>query len=590
MREKALQHYLPSLGLFALLAAATLASQGLIVRSFVHDSFFLVDSIWRSHLGEIPHIDFQTPIGQAFYWPYAIVSQLSGGAITDVLSANVLVAAFLLLLGFAVLPARFPPLLLFLALGSILITALTGRSVDQGVFVYDYLAPYNRWGWSFAMLATFIIAIPARDDAAGPRAAKHRKAIDGLCLAIAIGILYYVKLSYFAGIVGLFVCTVLLRVLPRKTALLTLVFLAAFVLLVEIVFGNNLLYIEELRRAAEINMVEGRGVVRVMRAAVFAVMAALFGGAAALLIALHAPFKGVKAWIAVWWRPLAVVALIIAAATAIRIQNHARWEMNMLGAALLVAAEYARRGGFGRGNRQAGEQASTPKWRRAAAAGILLGGVGILPLLDAGSIVAHAAETRASQGCTAPELRGTPMEKLLFPRPGLLESTAAAGAHACSAILREPPGPDYLPYTDEADYRRMLRTVALLREHGRPGQDVVLALEFGNPFPFIFRAPPAKGALIWFDLGRSFSTTIHPDPAMLLEGTDIVVQMDYPVADPAALGTGFLGKLRRRFNLTAPADNALGPGQDAWLVYGAAVRERFIPVARSGEVTIWRRK
>jgi hypothetical protein len=77
---------------------------------------------------------------------------------------------------------------------------------------------------------------------------------------------------------------------------------------------------------------------------------------------------------------------------------------------------------------------------------------------------------------------------------------------------------------------------------------------------------------------------------VLLDGTDIVVQMDYPVADPGPLGTGFLGEVRRRFNLTAPADNALGPGQDAWLVYGPAVRERFIPVARSGEVTIWRRK
>jgi hypothetical protein len=128
---KIIKVYVPSIALFAVLAACLLTADGIIVRKFVPDLLFTSDSIWRSHLGQIPHKDFISPIGQAFYWPYGIVSLFSEGSILDILRANVLVGAFALLLCMACFPSRLSPIPLFLATGLVILGALTGRSVDR---------------------------------------------------------------------------------------------------------------------------------------------------------------------------------------------------------------------------------------------------------------------------------------------------------------------------------------------------------------------------------------------------------------------------------------------------------------------------
>jgi hypothetical protein len=579
----AVRIYAPSILLFLILAGASLASDGLIVRAYVHDMFFVADSIWRSYLGEIPHVDFQTPIGQAFYWPYALVSELSGASILDILRANVVVGLFLLLLALAVLPQRLSPLLLFLATATIVTTALTGRSVDAGIFTYDFLAPYNRWGWALAILAAFIVALRPEHD----RESARRQIVDAACLGAILAILYYLKLSYFGGIAVLSVGAAMLRILSLKTFLLAALAAFLIVAVVEMLFGNNGLYLSELRRAAEINASEGRGLFRVVRTLVSLAVGAAFGAAALLIILASDRFTGARDWIGTWWRPLIMLALIIGAAAAIRTQNHARWELGMFGAALIVAAEYARRR---RAVLERPEQggAGGPGWRRIAASLLLAIGTVTIPLLDGASILAHTIESRIAAPCSAPVLRGTPMERLLFPREDLLQAYPRRGAAAlCSPILTQPAAPGDAPYGDIADYRRMLWTVPALRREARP-KDVILALEFANPYPFIFRSPPPKGALIWFDLGRSYSSQIHPDPGRLLSGTDIVVQTDYPYDEIKIGGPEWLRPFRQR--LLSPADNAMGPGQDAWTVYGPSVRQRFTPIAETSDVRLWRKR
>jgi hypothetical protein len=419
---------------------------------------------------------------------------------------------------------------------------------------------------------------------------RHRRGalIDALSLGIILVILYYLKLSYFVGIAVLTLAAAMLRILPWKTLLVSS---AASLLVagsVELLFRNNALYLAELARAAQINVAEGRGIFRVVRTLVSLAIGGMFGVAAIFIILASDRFTVLRDWIRVWWRPIAIVALIIGAAVAIRVQNHARWELGMFGAALIVAAEYARRR-----RATADTSGNAPSvtvrsgWRGMAIASLLILGTAAVPALDSASILAHSLESRLAIRCTAAPLRGSPMEKLLFPRDDLLLTYAADdGLDLCSAILTQPQRATDVPYGDQADLRRMLWAVPLLKQQAR-ANDVILALEFANPFPFILRSPPPKGALIWFDLGRSYSSTIHPDPPVLLRGTDIVFETDYPYAEVTFGGPEWLKPIRQR--LLSPADNQMGPGQDAWSVYGAAVRRKFTPFADRRDARLWRK-
>lgn len=576
---RAFKTYVPSSALFIFLVAVLLLSRGLIVELNVHDVFFVVDASWRSYSGQTPHIDFETSIGQAFYWPYYVASNLAGPSILNVLHANLLVGALILLLGFAVLPARFPPLILFLCLGLAVVTAMTGRSVDEGVFTYDHLAPYNRWGWSFAIIGALTATVPPRVPG------RMQDTLDAVCLAIALSVLYYLKISFFIPVFGLTTGAVLLRVLKLKTFLITLACLAALMLAVEAAFGNNLQYLNDLHRAAAINLSEGRGLLRDTKALFSFLVGGVFGIGALLILFAAGPLERPKAWMQMWWQTIAIVSLVIGAAAVARIQNHPRWEIAMFGAALLVAAELGRRKATELQAKAVPGELSLGllSWRAGIAAAVILFGVATVMVRDAASAFSHMVESRRAAHCLSPALRGTPMERLVFPRANLLVSTAG-GEGSCSDIATKPFGKEPLA-SDAAEYRRLLRTITLLRQHVRPG-DVILLLDFANPYPFIFRSPAPRGAVAWWDRGRTFSAKIHPDPAALLHGADFVIQTDYAVQMPEPW-PGPLARLRAY--LKPVADNELGTGQDLWAIYGPAVRERFHPIARTGEATIWQK-
>ena len=579
----------PSVALFLALAACLLLSGGVIARSHAHDLTFLADMAWRAAVGHLPHLDYQTPVGIAFYWPYRIAAAFTGGSIETVLVANVVVGALLLALCLAALPARLSRPLLLLAVATILAAGMTGRSVDGGVTNYDFMAPYNRWGWAFAILAALVAALPARTPEGAPGRGRNR--VDGTVLGVALAILYYLKISVFVPAVGVAVLALILRLLPPRAAVIALAWGAAVALGVELAWGTNAAYLADLARAADANLSEGRGLFRIGRLLFSAVMVVVFGGAALGLLTLHAPPNRSAGEPRLRMREVVMLAGMLAAAALIRAQNHPSFEVPMFGAALILAAEYGRRRwpalhASPAADADGDADASAVLERRRGVLGAILAlGAAFAPAMDAASLGAHAVESNLAARCGAPALRGTPMAGLLFPRYDLMGSPFA-DADRCAPLLREPFGPEK-PYTNAAQNRRLLRTAALLRAHARPGE-VVLALEFTNPFPAILRGPPPRGALAWMDQGRTFSTTIHPDADMLLGQADLIVQTDYAFDPQPTFGPGAISDF---FAWIKPAGaNLLGPGQDAWAIYGAEVEARFVPVATSGEVRIWRRR
>lgn len=573
------------MALFLLLAAASLAAHGLIVRMYMNDVLFLSDSIWRASLRQVAHLDFESPIGQAFYWPYAIVGFFSGGSLLDVLRGNVIVGAVLLLACLAVFPARFSRLLSFLATAIVLTTAMTGRSVDGGITTYDFLAPYNRWGWSFAIIAALIALVPPREPRGWRPGWRRPGWLDGSVLGFALTILFYLKISVFVYTLALVCLAVPLRFLKLGTLLVALAIAALLAVAIEVAFGNNAAYLADLGRAARANLDAGGDPFRIGRLSFALLIGAPFGLAAVAILFVNANARTVRETIVLWWREIFMVAATIGAAAFIGAQNHPQWEVTMYGAALVAAAELGGRKRTALPSLGLSAALLPPAARSAIVAAALALGAGLVPAMDAASIVAHAVESNLAAGCTSPSLRGTSLARLLFPRPHLLSSPS--GPNGKCSYLSAYSAPDETLAWDPSVSRRLLRTVPILRTLVKPG-DVILALEFANPYPFVFRTPPPEHALIWMDYDRTYSRDIHPAADALVGQADYVVQTDYPAEVRPPLGPGLANRLRKV--LRPPPENPLGHGQDAWNVYGAAVRARFVPVARTAEVTIWRRR
>jgi hypothetical protein len=563
--------HLTLLVLLVLVGAGLLTSPGIIVRYYIRDFMFVLDSLWRMRAGQVPHLDFPSAIGQAFYWPYALIGGVTGGTMFDVLRANLLVGGFALALSAMVLPRRLAPVPYVLAAAIVLLTATTGRSADAGVFFYDYLAPYNRWGWSFAIVATLIVALPER------RRSRVGGVLDALCLGTALFLMFLLKVSFFGPMLVLAVVAMALRFLRPGVFVGAVATGLAMTALVELFFGNLGAYLADIRMAAAVNVDSGRAV-RWGRVALSLLQSGLFGVAALAVIAARAPLRPARAWIATWWRPVLLLVAILVAAAAIHAQNHPRWEVAMPAIAVLVAAELAGQGA------SAGPLRGQGSRGRLIVALIVAATVLPLPLIDAAAIAAHNLEARMATACAAPALRGTPLDALLFPRGALLSDPGAhSGGSRCGEQLAHTPAE--APSTELAEQRRLFRLVAALRHRVRAGE-MILSLDFSNPYPFVFRAPSPRGSMAWWDYGRTYSDRHHPAPEALVGQADYVIRVDYAVPAPPVT-PGAANRLREMLGVL-PGDEP-GYGQRMWAIYGSVVKRDFRPVMVDGEISIWRR-
>ncbi|MDB5685598.1 MAG: hypothetical protein JWR77_187, partial [Rhizorhabdus sp.] len=401
---------LPVLLIFALLAAGDLASGGIIVKYYVHDMFVLFDAMWRGSLGQTPHIDFHTPIGQAYYWPFRLLGAFGDHDALSIIHAHVLVGALLTAGMLATLQRRLSPALLMAAAFTLLALAMTPRDIDHGITGYSWLAPYNRWSWAILLLAALVAALPPQ---------RERRWIDGIVLGVAIALLFYMKLTFFVAAVGLVVVGLVLRQLAWPTALIALAVCLACALGVEATWHNHAAYLADLRMAfhASAGAQNRLGLYKLLRTVR---LGAGFGMLVVAILWLWRPMLSPWRWLILWWKPLLLSAAIIGAGLFVTIQNHPNFEFAHGVIAVLVAIELARRR----------DPERPMAWRKGALVALAALAM-ILPAMDAASIFAHAIESRGNHICPVPALAGTPGAALLEPAsPSGICSVAKAAPSA----------------------------------------------------------------------------------------------------------------------------------------------------------------
>jgi hypothetical protein len=534
-------------GVLLIAAAATFMTRGVFVHHFLNDYLFVGESAWRIASGQVPHLDFHSALGQAFYWAFGVFGLFGTPHALTLLHANLLAALLVAAGAVLVLPRRLSPLLYLLTTAAIVALTVAARDADM-IMRFSFAGMYNRWSWALFSLAALIALVPPRDG-------QTRPILDGIVLGVAASLLAYLKVTFALGAGLLVVLGLVVRHLELKPLFVAAATGLMVVLVVQLSFGNNFAYLEDVRTAARVGA-EQHGSRFGWKLPRMAPLFVVYVGGMLALTLLWKP-AGVN-WLRTWARSLLLAAGVVGIGAVIAYQNMHNREVAHYVVAAIILAELGRRAGAGNATKSMIGRLAWPGLIVATAA---------FTLLDLGSLVAHAAITRGTTVCSIPELRGTPYK-------GILQTPAAIrgallgerSGEDCAAVRPAPAAYRPQPDTEMPGLKIpvMAQGLSLLRVHARP-EDRIFTMQISSLYPALLGTPPIRDTLAWWDPERSFSVAVHPGPHELLDEATLVLQSTAP----------------RSANLF---------GDYMWGIYGPYVRAHFEPVAETGSWVLWRRR
>ena len=161
---------------------------GLFLDTHEGDSYHLLDILTRMEGGQVPHLDFVTPLGLLAFWPILVFMKAGFDTGMAMILAQWTVAVCLLPLVVYAAASRlaFKTALYFGVTTLGLALALSYGTATSGVGMSMH---YNRWAWSVAFVVLLLVFVPSRTLA--------RPMLDGLLVGVLIALLFLLKVTYF---------------------------------------------------------------------------------------------------------------------------------------------------------------------------------------------------------------------------------------------------------------------------------------------------------------------------------------------------------------------------------------------------------
>ncbi len=190
------------LGIVAAMGGAAVLKGGVYIAKHEGDTLHLVDIVMRMARGELPHLDFLTPIGILAFAPIAALAGAGMGFGMAFIWAQILFALALVpaVVWVAVSRLSAPVAYLFGLFIMVLALALVHGEAQQSISLSMH---YNRMAWALAFLAITLAVLPAR----GPR----NQSVDGLVIGLCMAALALLKVTYFVVFAPPVVIAMLLR-------------------------------------------------------------------------------------------------------------------------------------------------------------------------------------------------------------------------------------------------------------------------------------------------------------------------------------------------------------------------------------------
>ncbi|UWQ06937.1 hypothetical protein [Aliiroseovarius crassostreae] len=242
-KEKGIILAAVQIALFALFSGVLLAKGGLFVGQHEGDTLHLLQILTRMSAGQVPHLDFVTPIGAMAFLPIVLFSKMGIGFGHSFLYGQVLVGAAFLPAIWWVSMTRLAGIWrhVFAIAMIVLCLGLIHGEADQLLSVSMH---YNRWAWVAAFVAILTALLPSRF--------ADSPVLDGILIGAAFVVMAMIKVTYFAA----FFPPVLVALLTRgagRTVLWALVMGLVGVGLITLYAGTPvywLLYLADLLNVA----------------------------------------------------------------------------------------------------------------------------------------------------------------------------------------------------------------------------------------------------------------------------------------------------------------------------------------------------
>ena len=501
-----------SLVVLALLALHATAP-AVLVSDMPMDVFIPLDAGWRTYSGQVPHIDFDTPVGRLYYDVYGLVMHWFGPDARAVLWVPALLAP---LVGAATLLAsagRIPRAIAALTATYLTMMAASPIHLDRDGLVH--LASYNRIGWGL-VTAVLVAAAIGRSNRT-----RRTDALDALLCTTLLVVLFYVKVTYFA--LGGLALLIAVAVVPANrwwalaAGILTWVLIGLTFATSEVPWA----YIDDIRGAAasaDPKWVSASGSrtpgLEKLTADLMDnlwVVLLVFGG----LVGFSRTADEDPALEAEANRVGLTGAGIAAAVLVVGVQSHDHHNPALIAAALVPLAAFASR---------TSQATKRRRDNRIALALTIALALVYVPRIgrDAFGIIVHRALLTSTTGqVTATEDPSSPVSTLRFVAPGGLESSKARlvkEGRVDAEVYRE-----LIETFDGADLAFLLREgTALINEHAGP-EASSLTLLFASPFPVVMGAPPPRDTLSWYHPSRTFGGDNPLVPEVLLADVDVVL-------------------------------------------------------------------
>lgn len=195
------------IGLIVVLGGLPFATGALYIDKHEGDTIHMADIVLRMAAGQLPHLDFMTPIGVLAVAPIALFVRLGLGIGHAFFAAQLLMALIVLpaVLWVAAsrIGARSPRWVawVYAAYVIILCLALVHGEADSTVSISMH---YNRWAWAWAYLVLPLVMLET--------CVRPRPAVDGLIIGLGLAFFALSKLTFFLA----FAPTVLIALFVRR--------------------------------------------------------------------------------------------------------------------------------------------------------------------------------------------------------------------------------------------------------------------------------------------------------------------------------------------------------------------------------------
>lgn len=172
------------------LGGAAVLKGALYIGKHEGDALHMMQIVLRMADGQVPHLDFMTPIGALAFWPVALLVKAGMGVGMAFLWSQVIVAALFLPIVAWVAASRLTPnlALLFGGVVMVLLLALIDGGAEANISVSMH---YNRQAWAAAFVAILAALIPP----VHPRVGQ----VDGIIIGLMMVVMAMVKVTYFAA-------------------------------------------------------------------------------------------------------------------------------------------------------------------------------------------------------------------------------------------------------------------------------------------------------------------------------------------------------------------------------------------------------